>query len=223
MRTLERRYPTRNWARGMTPFEVLISTILSQNTTVANEKRGMDGLRAVLRTLAPTTVIAASERTIVRAIRHAGLARQKAPRIRAVAEQLARDWGGDLDRILALPMERAREVLMSLPGVGPKTADVVLTMVGGRPTFPVDTHIARIARRWRIVERENYEGTREALERRTPPEKRVAWHLSIIALGRDLCKARRPRCDVCPVSRDCDWYQVRKRRTRNKRLRGSKV
>ncbi len=223
MRALERRYPARDWARGMTPFEVLISTILSQSTTVANEKRGMDGLRAALKTITPRTVAAASERTIARAIWHAGLARQKAPRIRSVAERLARDWGGDLGRILALPTEQARGVLTSMPGVGPKTADVVLAIAGGHPMFPVDTHIARITRRWRIVGRENYEATRAALESWTPPAKRITWHLAIISLGRDLCKAQRPRCEVCPASKDCDWYQTQKGRIRDKRLRASKV
>ena len=100
---------------------------------------------------------------------------------------------------------------MTLPGVGPKTADVVLAMAGDHPTFPVDTHIARIARRWSLVTRGGYEATREALEAWTPPAKRKAWHLAIIAHGRELCKARRPLCGACPVRRDCDWYRAHAR------------
>jgi len=121
------------------------------------------------------------------------------------------------------PTERAREELMALPGVGPKTADVVLAMAAGHPTFPVDTHIARIARRWNLVRRTDYESIRAALERWTPPEKRKAWHLAIIAHGRALCKARNPRCGECPVRRDCDWYQqrARERRTRRGGLRAA--
>jgi len=103
---------------------------------------------------------------------------------------------------------------MALPGVGPKTADVVLAMAAGHPTFPVDTHIARIARRWNLVRRTDYESIRAALERWTPPEKRKAWHLAIIAHGRTLCKARNPRCGECPVRRDCDWYQRKRARER---------
>src|SRR5438876_514875 len=143
---------------------------------------------------------------IARAIWHAGLARQKAPRIRAIAQEVRDRWAGRLDEILALPTNRARDELMSLPGVGPKTADVVLAMSGGHPTFPVDTHIARIAGRWRLTRRKDYESIRAALERWTPPEKRKAWHLAIISHGRALCKARNPRCSDCPVRRDCDWY-----------------
>jgi endonuclease-3 len=97
---------------------------------------------------------------------------------------------------------------MALPGVGPKTADVVLAMAGGHPTFPVDTHIARIARRWNLVRRPGYDQMRARLEAWTPTTKRVAWHLAIIAHGREFCKARNPRCEACPVRRDCDWYRA---------------
>jgi len=106
---------------------------------------------------------------------------------------------------------------MALPGVGPKTADVVLAMAAGHPTFPVDTHIARIARRWNLVRRTDYGSIRAALERWTPPETRKAWHLAIIAHGRALCKARNPRCGECPVRADCDWYQ--RKRAREQRAR----
>ncbi len=109
--------------------------------------------------------------------------------------------------VLALPTPAARDALMALHGVGPKTADVVLAMAGYHPTFPVDTHIARIARRWGLVSRSEYERTRGALEAWTPQDKRMAWHLAIIAHGRELCRARNPRCDACPVRGDCDWYR----------------
>ena len=190
----------------MTSFEVLVSTILSQNTTVANERRGLEGLRRAFGSVTPELLAEASEGAIAQAIWHSGLAFQKAPRIRSTARELRDRWGGRLDRILERPTEAAREELMALPGVGPKTADVVLAMAGGHPTFPVDTHIARIARRWRIVHRGGYEVTRAALEEWTPPAKRKAWHLAMIAHGRELCTARNPRCDACPVRRSCDWY-----------------
>jgi len=211
---LERRHPPVDWAAGISPFETLVSTILSQSTTVANERRGLDGLREVLGRITPESVAAASESTIARAIWHAGLARQKAPRIRACAREVRQRWGGSLDPVLALPTREARDALMSLPGVGPKTADVVLAMAGDHPTFPVDTHIARIARRWCIVDRSDYKATRAALEAWTPPAKRMAWHLAIIAHGRELCRARNPLCDACPVRRDCDWYRARQRGAR---------
>ena len=214
MRVLEARYPVDDWARTMTPFEVLISTVLSQSTTVANERRGFEALRARVGEVTPDRLTAVSEQDIAGAIWHAGLARQKAPRIRAIALAVRDRWAGRLDEVLALRTDRAREELMSLPGVGPKTADVVLAMGAGHPTFPVDTHVARIAGRWRLARREDYESIRAALERWTPPEKRKAWHLAIIAHGRALCKARNPRCADCPVRRDCDWYLQHRARGR---------
>lgn len=209
MRVLERRHPFRDWSRAMTPFEVLVSTILSQSTAVANERRGLEGLRQRFGGVTPDRLAEAPVDVIAEAIWHAGLARLKAPRIRDVAREVRDRWKGSLDGILSLPTERAREALMALPGVGPKTADVVLAMEGGHPTFPVDTHIARISRRWRLVDRGGYEVTRATLEAWTPPGKRKAWHLAIIAHGRELCTARNPRCDACPVRRDCDWFRRR--------------
>ncbi len=206
MAVLEERYPTKDWTRGMTPFEVLISTVLSQSTTVANERRGLEGLREAFGRITPQTLATATDVAIAKAIWHAGLARQKAPRIRGIARAVLGRWGGYVERILEMPTARAREDLMDLLGVGPKTADVVLAMAGGHATFPVDTHIARIARRWNLTRRSDYESIRSALERRTPPEKRKAWHLAIISHGRTLCTARNPRCEECPIRRDCDWY-----------------
>ncbi len=208
MRTLERRHPLQDWSAGMTAFEILVSTILSQSTTVANERRGLKGLREAFGGVTPDLLATASEGAIARAIWHAGLARQKAPRIRAAAREVRDRWGGDLSGVLALPTAQARDTLMALPGVGPKTADVVLGMAGGHPTFPVDTHIARIAGRWGLVDRADYETTRAALEAWTPLTKRKAWHLALIAHGRERCKAHDPRCDGCPVRRDCDWARA---------------
>lgn len=207
MRILESRYPVKDWTSGMTPFEVLVSTVLSQSTTVANERRGLEDLRSRVGAITSETLAATPVKEIERAIWHAGLARRKAPRIRAIAKTIRDRWGGQVERILALPTDRARAELMALPGVGPKTADVVLAMAGGHPTFPVDTHIARIARRWKLTRRTDYESIRTALERWTPADKRNAWHLALIDHGRALCKARSPRCSECPVRADCDWYR----------------
>ena len=225
MRILESRYPVPDWSKGMTPFEVLISTVLSQSTTVANERRGLEDLRRRVQTITPERLAETPVEEIAAAIYHAGLARQKAPRIRAIAAAIRDRWDGQVDRILALPTDAARAELMALPGVGPKTADVVLAMSGGHLTFPVDTHIARIARRWNLSRRKDYESIRAALEAWTPHEKRKAWHLAIIAHGRVLCKARNPRCPDCPVRRDCDWYlrsQVRDPRRRRGRTVSNK-
>src|SRR5256885_3390402 len=183
MRILEIRYPIQDWTSGMPPFEVLVSTILSQSTTAANERRGLVDLRRRVGAITPERLADTPEEEIARAIWHAGLSRQKAPRIRATAAAIRDTWGGQVERIFALPMERAREQLMALPGVGPKTADVVLAMAGGHPTFPVDTHIARIPRRWNLTRRQDYESGRSALGDWARPRERQASPLAILDHG----------------------------------------
>ena len=222
MAVLEKTYPTKDWSKGMTAFEVLVSTVLSQSTTIANERRGLEGLRTAFGQITPEILAGAGDDEIAAAIWHAGLARQKAPRIRRIAKSIWEAWNGRVERILELPTEAARAALMALPGVGPKTADVVLAMAGGHPTFPVDTHVARIARRWNFVRSSDYESIRAALERRTPPKKRKSWHLAMIAHGRALCRARNPRCDECPVRSDCDWYRRVRNRRRSRARRATK-
>ena len=212
----------KDWSTGMTGFEVLVSTVLSQSTTVANERRGLEGLRTKFGKITPEILAAVSDDEIAAAIWHAGLARQKAPRIRRIAKSILEGWNGRVEPILELPTEAARAALMALPGVGPKTADVVLAMAGGHPTFPVDTHVARIARRWNLVRSADYESIRAALERRTPPAKRKSWHLAMIAHGRALCRARNPLCETCPVRSDCDWYRRVRSRHRSRGRRATK-
>jgi endonuclease-3 len=93
---------------------------------------------------------------------------------------------------------------MTLPGVGPKTADILLAFVAKNPVIPVDTHIARVSKRLGIARpKANYEDARNSLEALIPPRERVRVHLSIIAFGRKVCRAPRPRCAICPVNRSC--------------------
>lgn len=194
----------------MDPFEVLVAVVISQNTTVANERRALESLRKSVGT-APEALAKASIGALEEALRPAGLYRSKARRLREMARRLLRDFGGDLRRILSLSLEEARDALLRLPGVGPKTADVVLSMAGGHPTFPVDTHLWRIARRWDLVQGNSYEEVRRAYEELVPPEKRREVHLCLIRFGRTVCLARRPRCPTCPVRAYCPYYQGGKR------------
>src|SRR5438445_9161567 len=107
MRVLERRYPIRDWARGMTPFEILISTVLSQSTTVANERRGLEDLRSRIGVITPGLVADTSEADIAAAIWHAGLGRQKAQRIRRIAMEMLERRGGRFEEIWSLLTYRA--------------------------------------------------------------------------------------------------------------------
>jgi len=198
---LVRRFRVENWAEGKNPFEVLVSIIVSQNSTdLVAERVVRDLARAVA--VRPGEIGSAAPSLLIRKLRPAGLARQKVPRIRALAAEVVERYGSDLLRVL--DEQDPRQALMALPGVGPKTADVWLGLVAGMDTMPVDTHIARLARRWRLVGGGDYEAITAKLKSLIPPAQRVRGHLVLIQFGRKVCQARRPRCEACPVYELCD-------------------
>lgn len=172
-------------------------TILSQNTSDVNRDRAWARLRAryptweaVLR--APTARLAA-------AIATGGLANVKAPRIRAILREVARREGRlSLARLRRMGDGEVRGYLVSLPGIGPKTAACVLAFSLGRAALPVDTHVLRVARRLGLVDaRASPERTQASLEALVPARARVEAHLNLIAHGRTTCRARRPACERC--------------------------
>ncbi|MFQ6013072.1 MAG: endonuclease III domain-containing protein [Thermoplasmata archaeon] len=199
-------YPVRDWTRQMDPFEILVAVVISQNTTVQNERRALRNLRASLG-ITPERIAAAGLGVLEEALRPAGLYVAKARWLKAIAQHLLDRHGGDLRRLIRPPLERARQALMDLEGIGPKTADVVLAMVEDYPTMPVDTHIARIARRWEIGPGRSYEEVTEALKAWIPPDRRREAHLALIRFGRETCTARRPKCPSCPVAPHCPFLR----------------
>ncbi len=206
MGIISKEFPSVDWSREMDPFEVLVSVVISQNTTVANERRALERLRKAME-ITPRALSEAPLEVLQEALRPAGLHRTKAPRLRQIASEIRDRHGGDLMELLRLPLKEARRALMKLPGVGPKTADVVLSMVAGLPTFPVDTHIWRIARRWEVASGKSYAEVNSSLEALVPAEERRAAHLSLIKFGREICLARQPLCASCPVQGYCPYFQ----------------
>jgi endonuclease-3 len=202
LNTIRREFPAKVW-KPDSPFETLIHTILSQNTNDRNSEAAMRRLEKRYK-ITPKALSKAHIGDIIRCIRSAGLYRSKAPRIIEVAKVIAEQYGGRLSPILRLPYDQAKETLISLPGVGPKTADILLAFVAKRPVIPVDTHIARVSRRLGITPpNADYERIRRSLESLIPPRNRLQLHLSLIAFGRAICKAPRPRCPICPVNDLC--------------------
>ncbi|HZD13370.1 MAG TPA: hypothetical protein VE177_07630, partial [Candidatus Binatus sp.] len=116
-----------------------------------------------------------------------------------------------LDQILEMSFDEARNTLMSLPQVGPKTADVLLVTVTGKPTIPVDTHVDRVSRRLGLAPlKGGYERVRESLQKLYKPSQYHRVHLLLIAHGRTYCTARRPKCPICPVNLVCPYpYKTR--------------
>jgi len=195
------------WRNPLSPLGELISTILSQNTNDTNRDRAFASLRA--RFPMWEMVRDAEPDAVIEAIRPAGLANQKGPRIQQVLREVTVEHGVlDLGFLREMPLEEARAWLMKFKGVGPKTAAIVLLFSLGRPAFPVDTHIYRVTGRIGLrPERMSVEEAHVHLERLFPPDTYCAAHLNIIRLGREICAARKPDCPICPLKDICSYGQ----------------
>jgi endonuclease-3 len=185
------------------PFKVLVRTIISQSTAEANTQKAYHNLSTRL-LITPEGLAKADEHEIEDALRVAGLYRNKSKVLKRVAELIQERFNGSLDFIYASHLSTAREKLMSLPGVGPKTADIVLLFSGERPTLPVDTHVNRVSKRLGLVpDKADYEQVRVRLQELYPPDEYFGVHMLLISLGRKYCKALKPNHDLCPVKELC--------------------
>jgi endonuclease-3 len=190
------------------PLDTLVSTILSQNTNDVNRDRAFTRLRECFPSW--SQVRDAPTEEVIEAIRSAGLANQKGPRIQKALRRITKERRElSLDFLADLPLEEARTWLLSLDGVGPKTAAIVLLFSLGRPAFPVDTHVHRVSRRLGLIDdRTNAEKAHRLLEERVPHQWYYAFHMNVIRHGRQVCNARKPRCKVCVLRDLCDYYRT---------------
>jgi endonuclease-3 len=185
------------------PFETLVITIISQNTADTNTARAFQNLSSRF-PITPQTLANAPFQELETCLRVGGLYKNKAQTIQTSSRIIIEKYQGNLNCILSPPLEQARELLMEMPGVGPKTADVVLLFSANQPTIPVDTHVNRVSKRLGLVSKDGgYEEVRLALQRQFEPKDYLAVHLLLIALGRKFCKARQPLCAGCPVKSYC--------------------
>lgn len=185
------------------PFETLIATIISQNTADTNTQRAFENLSKHFE-VTPQALANAKTVEIEACLHVAGLYKAKAKTIQAVSKIILEKYQGSLKPILALPFEEARTALLELPGVGPKTADVVLLFAANQPTIPVDTHVDRVSKRLGLAPANGgYEEVRLSLQSLFDPKEYLAVHLLLIAHGRKYCKARQPLCPDCPVNIYC--------------------
>jgi endonuclease-3 len=187
----------------------LVCTILSQNTNDNNRDRAYTALRAKFPTW--EQVRDAPAKQVIAAIRPAGLANQKGPRIQKVLRRITELNPGqplNIDFLADLPVDQAKLWLTSLNGVGPKTAAIVLLFSLNRPAFPVDTHVHRVTTRLGLIpEGTTAEKAHDLLEALVPAEWYYEFHLNVIAHGRAVCQAQRPKCERCPLQKHCDYFQ----------------
>lgn len=191
------------------PLDELINTILSQNTNDSNRDKAYHALRAAFPTW--EQVRDAPTRKVIEAIRPAGLANQKGPRIQQILRRITAERGGlDLNFLRDWSVDQAKAWLTSMEGVGPKTASIVLLFALGKPAFPVDTHIHRVTGRLGLIPpRTTADKAHKILEELVPPAWYHSFHLNVIQHGRQVCKAQRPQCERCVLQEYCVYFQTR--------------
>lgn len=186
------------------PAHELVFTILSQHTSDRNSERAFRNLMHTFGTL--EAVADAEVADIEEAISGGGLARVKAPRIKEVLGMILELNQGSLDLyfLAEMPMDEARAWLRQLPGIGPKSAGIILSFSLGMPAMAVDTHIYRVSQRLGMIgPKVSADKAHEVLEAAMPPEDVYPFHAAFITHGRQVCKAQRPRCGECVVNYGC--------------------
>ncbi|MGF6176064.1 endonuclease III [Ensifer sp. 4252] len=175
------------------PFTLVVAVALSAQATDAGVNRATRALFAVADT--PEKMLALGEEKVRDYIKTIGLFRNKAKNVIALSEKLITDFGGEVPR--------TREELVTLPGVGRKTANVVLSMAFGQATIAVDTHILRIANRLCLAPGKTPDEVEAKLSRIIPDEYLYHAHHWLILHGRYCCKARKPECERCVIADIC--------------------
>jgi len=177
-------------------FELLAAVLLSAQATDASVNKATQALFAVAPT--PARMLALGADGLTSCIRTVGLYRTKTAHLLSTCRMLVEQHGGRVPR--------TRAALEALPGVGRKTANVVLNVAYGEPTIAVDTHIFRVSNRTGLAPGPTPLVVEEGLLQRVPAHYRVDAHHWLILHGRYVCQARRPLCERCGVARWCDTY-----------------
>ncbi|UWX58070.1 endonuclease III [Chlorobaculum sp. MV4-Y] len=177
------------------PFQLLVATIMAAQAT----DKKVNELTAVLFKAAPDAASMSRMdvediKTIIRPINYYN---NKAKNILAMSQRLVDEFGGEVPA--------SREALESLPGVGRKTANVVLGNAFGIPAMPVDTHVHRVSNRIGLCKTSKPEETEEALVKVIPEEKLIDFHHYLLLHGRYTCKAKKPECANCAIREICEW------------------
>lgn len=193
------------WRDPMPAVDELVCTILSQNTNDINRDKAFQALKG--RYPSWEAVRDADPAELQYVIRIAGLANQKGPNIQAALRDITAERGEiDLDWLKGMDAESARQWLVNLRGVGPKTAAIVMVFALGMPAFPVDTHIYRVTGRIGLRPKElDITKTHTYMEQIADPADFGTLHLNLIDLGREICQARKPKCPICPVRDLCQY------------------
>jgi len=208
LRRLLDSYERRWRPRTSDPFRSLARTVLSQNTNYKNEAMAYKRLETSVG-ITPECLANSPVDLIADSIRPAGMHNQRSRTLKKLAEAVVGFYDGDITPVLEKTYPEAREELMNLPGVGKKTADVLLMFEAGKEIIPVDRHIFRIAKRLELVpEKAAYDDVRHALEVAAPTGRHEDVHVLLIHFGREICRAQKPRCETCFLRDICPYPET---------------
>ena len=191
------------WKPRLDPLPELVYTILSQNTSDKNSERAFKNLTSVFRNM--ESLVEADRTIIEKCIKIGGLAAIKSARIQKVLLTIIHLRGNlDLSFLADIPLENAKDWLKKLPGIGPKSAAVILCFSFGRPAMPVDTHIYRVASRLGLIpNKASFQSAHDILENLVLRKEIFRFHVYLIQHGRKICKAQKPLCGSCILKNDC--------------------
>ena len=203
-------YGEPKWSSKLDGISELVLTILSQHTSDINSGAAFDALTDHSHS-DWNAVSAMPVEELTQVIRSAGLSNIKARRIQQVLHEILDRRGSlDLGFLQELPIADGRAWLTSLNGVGPKTAACVLLFSYGLPVMPVDTHVHRVSGRLGLIgPKVTADRAHDLLVTLVPPDRVYAFHINLIRHGRQVCKAGVPRCHLCPLTRQCDYFLSR--------------
>lgn len=205
---LEKHFGEPKWKGKGNTLNSLIKTIISQNTNDRNRDMAYEALKKKFSNW--EAVMEANSQQIAEVIRPAGLSNQKSERIREILQWIYKTYGSlDLNFICNKDPREVIQTFMQLKGIGIKTISVVLMFSCGVDIFPVDTHVHRICKRIGLVpQRSSAEKTHWLMQPLVPDGKSYSLHMNFLRLGRTICKARKPKCNECPILKFCKYGQL---------------
>jgi len=199
-RTLYKAYGPRNWWPGETPFEVMVGAILTQNTSWKNVEKAIGRLKdeGVLNSAG---IHRLKKSQLTSLIKSSGYYRIKADRLKAFVNFLFKEYRGDIEKMRKEELEKLRQRLLEVRGIGPETADSILLYGLKKPIFVVDAYTKRVLSRHGAISGEaSYEEIQYLFMNHLPLDERLfnEYHALLVYLGKTVCK-KVPRCDICPL------------------------
>jgi endonuclease-3 related protein len=209
-RRLYDAYGPQHWWPGESPFEVIVGAILTQSAAWANVEKAIANLKEA-GALSPEGLTRLSDGDLARLVYPAGYFNAKARKLKAFVALLFGRFDGELERLLAAPVEELRPLLLATHGIGPETADSILLYAAGRPTFVIDAYTRRLFSRLGVTpSRDTYESWRALFMGNLEADAALfnEYHALVVRHGKEVCR-RQPRCQVCPLLEGCSTGEAR--------------